>query len=107
MDLLRSLVILVCLILLFHTDRSVVVSEPLNPLSFITDLIQSNVAGAPVVHEHTEWNFDPEVGKQRRVRYEQENGRHGEHAIEKLGMGIGYEGPWGTVVENRRKISNL
>lgn len=36
--------------------------------------------------QKTEWDFDPEVGKQRRIRYEQENGRFGEIAIAKLGM---------------------
>jgi len=50
--------------------------------------------------QKTEWNFDPEVGKQRRIRYEQENGRFGEYAIAKLGMGIGYKGPWGTPVQS-------
>jgi hypothetical protein len=46
--------------------------------------------------QRTTWNFDPQVGKQRRIRYEQENGHFGKYAIAKLGMGIGYEGPWGT-----------
>ncbi|KOC61580.1 hypothetical protein WH47_06282, partial [Habropoda laboriosa] len=49
-----------------------------------------------IVAQRTEWDFDPEVGKQRRARYEEENGRYGELAIAKIGMGIGYKGPWGT-----------
>lgn len=50
--------------------------------------------------QKTNWDFDPEVGKQRRIRYEQENGRYGKYAIAKIGMGIGYKGPWGTPVES-------
>lgn len=92
-------VILTCLILLFHADkRAVSAAESINVFSFIHDLIQYNVAGIPLIHERTEWDFDPDVGKQRRVKYEQENGRHGELAIERIGMGIGYKGPWGTPV---------
>ncbi|XP_011876366.1 PREDICTED: uncharacterized protein LOC105566739 [Vollenhovia emeryi] len=66
---------------------------------FLQDFIQYNIAGVPIVHEKTEWDFDPNVGKQRRIRYEQENGRFGEYAIAKIGMGIGYKGPWGTSVK--------
>lgn len=50
-----------------------------------------------IVTQKTEWDFDPEVGKQRRIRYEHENGHLGQYAIAKLGMGIGYKGPWGTI----------
>ncbi|XP_034187898.1 uncharacterized protein LOC117607837 [Osmia lignaria lignaria] len=93
----RNLVFLTCIVLLFHPDiLPVSAAEPISVFSFIHDLIQYNVAGIPIIHERTEWDFDPEVGKQRRVKYEQENGRHGEIAIEKIGMGIGYKGPWGT-----------
>ncbi|XP_076763130.1 uncharacterized protein LOC143430640 [Xylocopa sonorina] len=78
--------------------RGLMAGDVLNPLSTIIDLLQFNVLGVPVVHEITEWDFDPEVGKQRRVRYEQENGRRGELAIARLGMGLGYKQPWGVVV---------
>lgn len=67
---------------------------------FLHDLIQYNVAGIPIAHEKTEWDFDPEIGKQRRIRYEHENGRFGQYAIAKLGMGIGYKGSWGISVKN-------
>ncbi|KAL0099249.1 hypothetical protein PUN28_020075 [Cardiocondyla obscurior] len=66
---------------------------------FLHDIIEYNLAGIPAVHEKTEWNFDPEVGKLRRIRYEQENGHFGEYAIEKLGKGIGYGGSWGKLVK--------
>lgn len=90
-------VTLICLVLLFHADKHTVsAAESISVFSFIHDLIQYNVAGIPLIHERTQWDFDPDVGKQRRVRYEQENGRHGELAIQKIGMGIGYKGPWGT-----------
>ncbi|EFN86537.1 uncharacterized protein LOC105181362 isoform X1 [Harpegnathos saltator] len=85
-------------ILLFHSEIIVSTADPVFRL--IHDLIQHNIAGVPVTHQKTEWDFDPEVGKQRRVRYEQENGRFGETAIAKIGMGIGYKGPWGKLVDN-------
>ncbi|XP_015186523.1 PREDICTED: uncharacterized protein LOC107071764 [Polistes dominula] len=62
----------------------------------LINLLQNNIAGLPVIHQRTEWNFDPEVGKQRRIDYVETNGFRGEKAIAKLGMGIGYSGPWGT-----------
>lgn len=91
---------------------------------FLHDFVQFNVASPPLTHEvnvqciykafffnfiyfsgfifmqKTEWTFDPETGKQRRIQYEQENGRFGKYAIAKLGMGIGYKGPWGISVKN-------
>lgn len=69
--------------------------------TFIHDLIQNNVAGIPAIHEKTEWDFDPEVGKSRRIQYEGLNGRLGEDLIARLGMGIGYKGPWGTSINGK------
>ncbi|XP_076659330.1 uncharacterized protein LOC143362776 [Halictus rubicundus] len=97
MDFHRNLMILVLVVLTFHTEKCLSAADP-GVLTFVTDFIQRNVLGLPVIHEKTEWSFDPEVGKQRRVRYEQENGRYGEIAIAKIGMGIGYDGPWGKPV---------
>ncbi|XP_032665356.1 uncharacterized protein LOC116841481 isoform X2 [Odontomachus brunneus] len=83
--------------LLLHGEMIMSTAEPIFRL--VHDLIQYNIAGAPVTHQKTEWDFDPEIGKQRRVRYQQENGRFGEIAIAKIGMGIGYKGPWGKPVD--------
>ncbi|KYM97605.1 hypothetical protein ALC62_11899 [Cyphomyrmex costatus] len=85
--------------LLLHSEIIVSITDA-TVYRLLYDVIQSNVAGIPLVHEKTEWDFDPEVGKQRRIRYEQENGRFGEYAIAKLGMGIGYKGPWGEPVKS-------
>ncbi|KOX70538.1 hypothetical protein WN51_02594 [Melipona quadrifasciata] len=93
MDFPRSLVTLIFLILLFSADRNVSVAQEISIFSFIHDLIQYNVAGIPLIHEQTQWDFNPEDGKQRRIRYEKENGRHGEIAIEKIGMGVGNKEP--------------
>ncbi|XP_076221640.1 uncharacterized protein LOC116431803 isoform X2 [Nomia melanderi] len=90
--------ILIVLVLTLHNDKCLSTAEPISLFSFIHDLVQSNIAGVPVIHEQTQWDFDPNVGKQRRIRYEKENGRYGEIAIAKIGMGIGYKGPWGTPV---------
>ncbi|XP_076238713.1 uncharacterized protein LOC143181908 [Calliopsis andreniformis] len=94
----HNLIMLILIVLSSRTDKCISSAEPVSIFSFIHDLIQYNVAGVPLIHEKTQWNFDPEVGKQRRGRYEEENGRHGEIAIAKIGMGIGYKGPWGTSV---------
>ncbi|XP_033323335.1 uncharacterized protein LOC117218798 [Megalopta genalis] len=97
MDFPRYLMIVVSVLLVFHTETCLSVANP-GVLTFLTDFIQQNLVGTPVIHEKTEWDFDPEVGKQRRIRYEQENGRYGEIAIAKNGMGVGYKGSWGTPV---------
>ncbi|XP_077258031.1 uncharacterized protein LOC143895087 [Temnothorax americanus] len=91
----NRILITVLMALLLHSEIIVSIVDA-TVYRFLHDLIQYNIAGVPAVHEKTEWNFDPEVGKQRRSQYEQENGRFGEYAIAKLGMGIGYQGPWGV-----------
>ncbi|XP_078042485.1 uncharacterized protein LOC144472913 [Augochlora pura] len=97
MDFPRNLMILASVVLVFYTETCLSAPHP-GIVTFVRDLIQQNVVGIPVIHEKTEWDFDPEVGKQRQARYEQENGRYGEIAIAKIGMGIGYKGSWGTPV---------
>ena len=61
-------------------------------VKFATNLIQNNIVGLPVLHEEQTWPFDPEVGIRRSREYQRINGRYGELAIEKLGLGEdGYE----------------
>ncbi|XP_076621472.1 uncharacterized protein LOC143341936 [Colletes latitarsis] len=96
MNFFRVSVLLTFIVLVFHSDRHILAASPVGAFSFIHDLVQYNVAGVPLIHEQTHWDFDPEVGKLRKIRYEEENGRHGELAIAKIGMGIGYKGLWGT-----------
>ncbi|XP_028050793.1 uncharacterized protein LOC118644236 [Monomorium pharaonis] len=91
----NRILMIVLMTLLLHGEISVPIVDA-TALKYLHDLIQYNIAGVPIAHEKTEWDFDPEVGKQRKIRYEQENGRYGELAIAKLGMGIGYKGPWGA-----------
>lgn len=91
---------IVLITLLLHSEMINVSNADATAYRFLHDFIQHNVAGEPIVHEKTEWDFDPTVGKQRRIRYERENGRFGVHAIAKLGMGIGYKGPWGALVKS-------
>ncbi|XP_047346678.1 uncharacterized protein LOC124947916 [Vespa velutina] len=85
----RSMVLLM-LFLIINNGKNEFAEATLN---FISDFIQYNVAGIPVIHQETKWKFDPEVGKKRRAKYEAENGYHGEKAIAKLSMGIGYLEP--------------
>ncbi|XP_046409613.1 uncharacterized protein [Neodiprion pinetum] len=70
-------------------------------LGIIHDLLQDNVAGRPVIHEKSDWDFDPDVGKLRRVQFEAINGPQGRDLIDRLGYGIGAHGvtPKTTVVK--------
>lgn len=38
-------------------------------LRLITESLQNNVAGEPILHERTQWNFDPEAAKKARALY--------------------------------------
>lgn len=41
------------------------------PFQIIRNLLQNNVVGAPVVHQTSEWNFDPEVSLKRREQFQE------------------------------------
>lgn len=58
------------------------------PVAIVTNLIQNNLLGAPVVHEITKWDFDPEVAIKRREVFQHIYGFRGEKLIEKMGVGI-------------------
>lgn len=82
-------------VLLLH-NRVITESSAQSVYHLLHDFIRYNVAGPPVVHQETYWNFDPNAGKQGRAKYEQENGRFGKIAIAKVGMGIRYREPSDT-----------
>lgn len=46
-------------------------AEADNPITIIRDLIQNNLAGAPVIHEITKWDFDPDVAVKRRELFQE------------------------------------
>lgn len=58
-----------------------------DPVSIVLRLIQNNLVGAPVVHQVTKWEFDPDVAIQRRELFEKANGFRGEKLIERIGLG--------------------
>ncbi|XP_005179036.1 uncharacterized protein LOC101896214 [Musca domestica] len=72
----------VLLVLLFqcHTSDAFV-------YRLISDLLSNNVAGAPVLHERTDWNFDPEAARNSRAIYYETHGFRGEKFIERIGVG--------------------
>lgn len=81
----RNRILIVTLMaLLLHSETLMSIADPV-AYQILRDLIQYNVAGPPAFHETTDWDFDPEAGKQRRIQYERDNGRFGEYAIAKLG----------------------
>ncbi|KXJ83561.1 hypothetical protein RP20_CCG004526 [Aedes albopictus] len=57
-------------------------------LRLITEALQNNIAGIPLIHKTEEFDFDPEVSKKRRELYYEQHGYRGEKAIERLGLGI-------------------
>lgn len=58
------------------------------PFEFLRSLIQDNLAGPPVIHRKTEWNFDPYVAVKRRELFQRANGFRGERLVERLGLGV-------------------
>ncbi|KAH8320759.1 hypothetical protein KR067_008986 [Drosophila pandora] len=57
-------------------------------LRLITESLQNNVAGEPILHERTQWNFDPEAAKKARALYYEKNGFRSAKFIERLGVGL-------------------
>lgn len=93
----RSIILWMLLLIINNGKNKLVYANS----GLLINFLQSTIAGLPNTHEETEWNFDPEVGKQRRIDYEAVNGFRGEKAIAKLSMGIGYSGPWGTPIKKK------
>lgn len=42
-----------------------------NPITLITGLIQNNLAGAPVIHKVSNYDFDPDVAIKRRELFQE------------------------------------
>lgn len=77
--------VLQCLIVAFMVTMKTFATE--DPISLVLRLIQNNLVGGPVVHEVTEWEFDPDVAVRRREIFQQVNGFRGEKLIERIGLG--------------------
>ncbi|CAD7092319.1 unnamed protein product [Hermetia illucens] len=58
------------------------------PFGIIKNLLQENVAGNPVIHQKSEYDFDPEVAKKRRQLFYETHGYRAEKFIERIGVGI-------------------
>ncbi|XP_070507291.1 uncharacterized protein [Chironomus tepperi] len=56
--------------------------------SLVRDILQWNVAGLPLIHQKTEWDFDPEVAKLRREQYYELHGFRAAKYLERIGQGI-------------------
>lgn len=54
----------------------------------LTETIQNNVAGEPLTHEKTEWDFDPEIAYKRRALFYEVNGYRASKFIERIGVGL-------------------
>ncbi|XP_055920684.1 uncharacterized protein LOC129952222 [Eupeodes corollae] len=74
-------IVLCCLLNTIHKSEQVV-------YRLITETLQNNVAGEPITHERTEWDFDPEISKARRGLFYEKNGFRASKLIESLGVGI-------------------
>lgn len=67
---------------------SVIVVNATGPIEILRTLIQDNLAGPTVIHQQTEWDFDPDVAVKRRELFEQVHGYRAEKLIERLGLGV-------------------
>ncbi|XP_011196315.1 uncharacterized protein LOC105221224 [Zeugodacus cucurbitae] len=54
----------------------------------ITETLQNNVAGEPITHVRTEWDFDPEVSQKRRALFYETHGYRAAKFIERIGLGL-------------------
>ncbi|XP_030560312.1 uncharacterized protein LOC115762288 [Drosophila novamexicana] len=57
-------------------------------LRLISETLQNNVAGEPITHVRTDWNFDPEAAKKARSIYYEKNGYRSAKFIERIGVGL-------------------
>lgn len=46
------------------------------------------MVGDPIIHRTQDWPFDPDAGTRRASLYQETNGRLGELAIQRIGLGI-------------------
>ncbi|XP_065370027.1 uncharacterized protein LOC135962178 [Calliphora vicina] len=53
----------------------------------ITETLQNNVAGEPITHKRTEWDFDPEISQKRRSLFYESHGFRAAKFIERIGVG--------------------
>ncbi|CAH1711973.1 unnamed protein product [Chironomus riparius] len=56
--------------------------------SLVRDILQWNVAGLPLIHQKTEWDFDPEVAQKRREQFYEIHGYRAAKYLERIGQGI-------------------
>ncbi|XP_055855217.1 uncharacterized protein LOC129918617 [Episyrphus balteatus] len=54
----------------------------------ITETLQNNIAGEPITHERTNWDFNPDISKARRGLFYEKHGFRASKFIESLGIGI-------------------
>uniref|UniRef100_A0A182IRV0 Uncharacterized protein n=1 Tax=Anopheles atroparvus TaxID=41427 RepID=A0A182IRV0_ANOAO len=77
--------VVLCMVILLATVEHRVEATVVR---LLTDFIQNNVAGIPLIHKTEEYDFDPEISKKRRELYYELHGYRGEKVIERLGLGI-------------------
>ncbi|GAB0095580.1 uncharacterized protein DMENIID0001_109770 [Sergentomyia squamirostris] len=78
----RIFFFLVSFVVFFNHSEGAFVQE------FIRILIQDNVAGAPIIHQKQEFEFDPDVSLKRRPQFYELHGYKADKLIERLGLGI-------------------
>ncbi|XP_037941580.1 uncharacterized protein LOC119674732 [Teleopsis dalmanni] len=54
----------------------------------ITETLQNNVAGEPLTHVPSTWDFDPTISQKRRALYYETHGFRSAKFIERIGLGI-------------------
>uniref|UniRef100_A0A0K8UBZ5 Uncharacterized protein n=1 Tax=Bactrocera latifrons TaxID=174628 RepID=A0A0K8UBZ5_BACLA len=72
--------LLIVLTILSQSEASVV--------RLLTETLQNNVAGEPITHVRTEWDFDSEVSQKRRALFYETHGYRAAKFIERIGLGL-------------------
>ncbi|XP_034478321.1 uncharacterized protein LOC117784635 [Drosophila innubila] len=76
-------------------------------IRLITETLQNNVAGEPVTHERTNWDFDPEAAKRARAIYYEKNGFRSAKFIERLGIGLDGQHEQRRLEQQERDVGRL
>uniref|UniRef100_A0A1A9VY42 Uncharacterized protein n=1 Tax=Glossina austeni TaxID=7395 RepID=A0A1A9VY42_GLOAU len=77
---LKNVILLILLIFNFSISEAFI-------YRLITEALENNVAGEPITHQRTTWNFDPEVSKRRRALFYETSGFRAAKFIERIGLG--------------------
>ncbi|XP_067634156.1 uncharacterized protein [Eurosta solidaginis] len=78
----------ICLLLAFAIFVQCLPNSDAFIVRLITETLQNNVAGEPITHKRTEWDFDPGISQKRRGLFYETHGYRAAKFIERIGLGL-------------------